>query len=322
MEPDEEVALTSRIRHFCALCGVRKLAADYPASNQGIPILVTCNACLSNVSEHSQKSLLGELEASATCPKRKRESTGRSRPVKKAKKTREPPPSTAECRICAEVKHRDAFPKPTPNPKGFSGPPRNVLDIPSDCASHLCVRKANKSGPICKDCIGKSLAGSLSFKPADRLGCPDEKCGLSWGATEYILKYLSTEDFSIYCGKLFNTFVATNKHMHFCVNPECALAGIVDTLVSGNRGFPHMECFECKTRQCANCKSPWHKDQTCQQYQLAHGEKARSKEEKDSLKQLVKDGARRCTHCAMAILKIDGCPNMYCKQLLTRLAAF
>jgi hypothetical protein len=316
-QDSKEVVPSPLIRQSCALCGLRKLEAEYPISENGSSILVTCNECLRNVDAGSQQTLLEGIEATGRS-KRKRESTTRRLPVKKAKKTREPPAETAECRVCADIKHRDDFPKPTKKPKSslnpFSRPVEpKVLDIPASCASHLCIRKANKAGPICKECIGKSLAGSLSYKSANDVGCPDEKCGQAWDTTDYVVHYLSTEDFTTFSDKLFDTYIKTNKRMYLCKNSSCQGGGIVDMYASANKGFPNMECPECKMRQCFNCGVPWHANQTCQEYQLEH--QKRSKEEEESLKSLAKEGARRCTHCAYAVIKIDGCPNMHCEWL-------
>jgi hypothetical protein len=306
----EDVVASPGIRQSCVLCGLRKLAAEYPTSDTGTSILVTCNDCLANIDSDSQQALLKGIE---TRPKRKRAPSAGNHRVKKAKKTRELPAETTECRVCADTKHRDDFPKPTPKPKlslyRFPLPKSKVLDIPAGCASHLCIRKTNKAGPICKECIGKSLAGSLSFKSASQVGCPDEKCRKPWDATEYITQYLSTEDFTAFSERLFDSFTKTNKRMFMCKNSSCNGGGIVDMRATANKGFPNMECPECKMRQCFNCQVPWHADETCQEHQLKH---KRTKEDEGSLRALAKEGARRCTHCAYAVIKIDGCPNMHC----------
>jgi hypothetical protein len=309
------------IKQSCALCGSRKLVTGYPVSKaKGTPILVTCNQCLDNINEKSRTDLLEAVEIEAPRPKRKREFSGRTAIPKRVKTVK--PVQTAECRICSEFKRLNEFPKPTAKPRvpklnkryWMPPPPKpKVMDVPAECAEHLCARKTNQSGPICKECIGNSLAGSLSYKSADKVGCPDENCGNSWDAIEYVVKYLSAEDFTTYSEKLFKTYIATNKRMYYCINESCGAGALVEPTLSVNKGFPNMECVECKTRQCVNCKSTWHVDQTCQQYQLKNGDKRQSNAEYKVMRSLVKQGARRCTHCAYAVIKIDGCPNMFCK---------
>jgi hypothetical protein len=305
-------------RRTCLVCGSRKLAEAYPVSiDTGNPILVTCSTCLGNLTAGGHREIVAEIGTYRLGSKRKAEETDTDSPPKKRKKaskkhTRAPPPTSAECRFCTEVKDIGDFPIPTKRVSKTKPwlPHPPAQDIPASCALHLCVRKSNRAGPVCKACIGASLTGSLSYKHAEQIGCPDEKCATPWNSVDYVRKYLSNEDFTAYSEKLFTTFVATNQQMLWCI--KCEEGGLVEARVSANRGFPQMECHKCEARLCANCKSAWHKDQTCQEYQLSR-DGAMSKEETVSLKSLAKLGARRCPHCAYGVLKIDGCPNMICR---------
>lgn len=317
-------------KRACALCGLRKLADEYPlAQDRASRILITCSDCLDNIPLADHREVLDTLQTHDRVDlKRKRPARAAGEAVtapsrKKAK--RAPPPTHAECRICTETKALNEFPQPSLKPKapplnpwGSPGPlpvPPKARDIPHDCAAHLCARKTNKSGPICKECITSSLSASMSYKQADQLGCPDENCGKPWDSVQYIIKYLSNEDFTAYGEKLFGTYMATNRKVIYCPNPSCSTGGILDEASTARRGLPQMECSECATRFCANCKVPWHKDQTCQEYQISMLEDDKSDEIK-SLKELQKLGARRCPHCAYGVVKIDGCPNMFCKCVL------
>lgn len=323
-----DTANTKPTRKSCAVCGTRKLTDQYPlAKDKKSRILVTCNECLINVTGTDKQGVLREAEVNNRAfLKRKRSIDDEDliAPTKKAKKgkeQREPPATTAECRICTDTKDLKDFPKATAALRKTATywnrpPPPPTKDIPASCAAHLCVRKSNKVGPVCKECIGNSLAGSLSYKHAEELGCPHENCGKAWDAIQYISQYLSIEDFTSYSEKLFKTYTATSKTVAYCVNTDCNAVGIVDESLTARRGLPQLECPECKTRFCINCKVAWHKDQTCQEYQLTKPEEDKSPEEIKSLKEMVKLRARRCPHCAYAVVKTDGCGNMICKYFV------
>ena len=63
---------------------------------------------------------------------------------------------------------------------------------------------------------------------------------------------------------------------------------------------------------CVSCNVEWHKGQNCQEYRWANVDDAKSKEELQALKNLQKQGARRCPHCSLAVIKDGGCPSMWC----------
>jgi hypothetical protein len=225
----------------------------------------------------------------------------------------------ANCRICLEVKTVSEFPKAPngklelPNPRILHyQPPRSVPgDVPLSCVNHLTVHRKNKQGPVCKECITKSLSASLDFKPAEKLGCLDEKCDALWDSTDHITRYLSKEEFSRYSELLFQTYVTTSKMLRYCPNKDCCVPAFADPM---RPGYPQLECFDCKKRHCMNCNVEWHKDMTCQEYRLKNVDEAQSKEEIRSLKWLQKKKARRCPHCSLAVIKDGGCPSMICKN--------
>jgi hypothetical protein len=252
---------------------------------------------------------------------RKRKRRGEDYPLKlkKARKASTGPvvkPTEANCRICLEDKARSEFPKAPPKTKynRYWPPPRLTPgDVPQSCVTHLTIHGRNKKGPVCKECIGNSLSASLDLKPAEQLGCLDENCNAVWDSTDHVTRYLETGDLTRYSELLLQTFVVTNKMIRHCINKDCGVPALVDTT---RPGYPQLECYECKARQCMNCEVAWHTDMTCQEYRLNNVDEARSKEEITTLKVLQKQKARRCPHCSLAVIKDGGCPSMICKHVL------
>jgi hypothetical protein len=247
--------------------------------------------------------------------------TKKSRRISTAATSRSQQPKEANCRICLEDKAVSEFPKPpngkfhktNPNLLYFQPPQPVAGDVPLSCVEHLTVDRKNKQGPVCKECIANSLSASLDLKPAEQIGCLDENCNAVWDSTDHVTRYLSSEDFLRYSELLFQTFVATNKMVKYCINKDCNAPALVDTT---RPGYPQLECFECKKRHCMNCAVEWHTDMTCQEYRLKNVDEAQSKEEIDTLKVLQKQKARRCPHCSLAVIKDGGCPSMICKHFL------
>ena len=207
------------------------------------------------------------------------------------------------------------FPKPPPKPK--AGTPWwkwSLGEVPPTCVPHLTINKQNKAGAVCKSCITASLSASIELRGAERVGCLDEQCDVVWDSTDYVIKYLSNEDFTKFSEALFETWVKTNKQLKQCIKEGCEATALAETRTAG---YPQMECAECNTRVCVACQVVWHKGQTCQEYRFSHVEEARSKEEIKALKSLQKQGAKRCPHCSLAVVKDGGCPSMFCKPFST-----
>ena len=68
-------------------------------------------------------------------------------------------------------------------------------------------------------------------------------------------------------------------------------------------------CPKCFTASCSDCRTEFHFDETCTQYQT------RMVEDKDVEaleKWMEKEGAKRCTSCNAVVQKLVGCDNMQC----------
>jgi len=104
------------------------------------------------------------------------------RKVTKAPKPRAPPPTHYTCRICAEEQPISSFIKWFPRSRDLR---RMKADIPYACVRHLCRSPRHKNDPVCRTCIGASMAAKLDLTGARTLGngCLEPGCGTSWGWT-------------------------------------------------------------------------------------------------------------------------------------------
>lgn len=320
---DDEAVEAPVLRHRCVVCNARKHAHDFPFNaDTATRVLVACSDCAGNTIDGNRR---GETPAPVTeqeapvmntrTRKRKRASREdyplrkKARTIAKSKAPRQLRPRIITCRICIEEKPIEDFVKTPPKPKGglpwWRAPPG---DVPPRCVEHLAANnRKNKSGAICKACISATLLASIEIKGAERLGCPDEKCNQIWDSTDYVSKYLTNDEFATYSEALFDTWSKTNRQLKQCVNPECGQLALIDQQTAG---FPHVQCVHCEKHMCVSCKTPWHEGQTCTEYRWANVDDAKSKEEIKALKNLQKQGAKRCPHCSLAVIKDGGCPSV------------
>ncbi|KAF2397347.1 hypothetical protein EJ06DRAFT_584309 [Trichodelitschia bisporula] len=315
--------------HRCVVCHSRKPADEFPRGlNGNTHITITCHTCLGQVS--NTRELLSELgrsmrtrpmtrtstaavdgdsERAQRAHKRKREDFPLAPPKKR--KPSVPLPTYATCLVCDEEKEASAFPSRRIQRGWYmKSDIAKGGDCPNSCMNHLGFTRSTfrwRTAPTCKACITMWLTASLD-SGAVNLSCPDERCRQKW-APEIVQIYLDQRSFDFYCDDAFTTWVAEQRDMVHC--PKCN-----ELQISGveRAGYPHMECASCHERLCVICKVPWHKDMTCQDWYLAHASDAQKEEEKELIKSLVAEGARRCPHCALAVVKDGGCPSMRCTR--------
>ncbi|KIW07694.1 uncharacterized protein PV09_01632 [Verruconis gallopava] len=304
---------------------------DFPLDDEsGNRVLITCTECIGNelrgVRHERTRRAEGEdvVEPLPPDPPRKRRRVPREDHPWRRKKARtaiKPQAqqqrlrkTSATCRICIEEKPLSDFPNPGPTvqraiKRGILWHTIPLGDVPPRCVDHLTVNRNNKSGPVCRECIGASLLASIDLKGADRVGCPDENCDQLFDPIHYVAKYLSSSDFNAYSEKLFDTWRKVNKMLQECINPDCRATVLIE---SNTPGYPHVQCVYCKMHICVSCRVEWHRGQTCVEYRWEHVDDAKSKAEIQALKNLQKQGARRCPHCSLAVIKDGGCPSMWC----------
>ena len=88
----------------------------------------------------------------------------------------------------------------------------------------------------------------------------------------------------------------------------CPTAGC-NYMCSYDKNEFHLECPMCKKSYCLQCKTEWHKDMTCQEYQ-----RTVNKEENDAkFEEYVKGSKlKQCPKCKRWVEKISGCNHIQC----------
>ncbi|KAF2119869.1 hypothetical protein BDV96DRAFT_628485 [Lophiotrema nucula] len=232
----------------------------------------------------------------------------RRKPKSANPRPRAPPPTHFTCRICADEQPVENFIKwlPRSHYRGY------VLrhEIPFTCVAHLARNPRRKQiDPVCKTCIGQSMAAQMETLGARKVGqgCLEPECYARWDLT-FIMKYFPLDKLETYNEGMMKVWLDDAKTMK-CVKEGCDGMGLVDPFAAG---YPQVSCPSCRTRMCVSCNIPWHAGITCADYAARHVHQKMSDPEKETLKIMQEKDGKRCPNCFIVIEKDGGCDSMYC----------
>lgn len=184
------------------------------------------------------------------------------------------------------------------------------------CYWHISPTGRDFNGEaVCIECIKAYITIRFRERGLEGLNCIIRGCnhrsgfsGRDW--REVALGYLPPELHAQFFEQSIRSFMS-KEQTWTCPN-GCDTSGVT-VQPNATPGYPHVECTSCSGRFCAGCKVAWHKDQTCQQYQLEHPT-ALTDDERTVIENLAKLGARRCPVCQFIIIKEGGCSHINCEQ--------
>jgi hypothetical protein len=237
-------------------------------------------------------------------------------PKRKPKKDSKPRASPAihfTCRICVSSLPRDSFIRWVPL-KRWHGKP---LDAPLPCIRHLAPSPYRRIiDPVCKTCIGSTMAARLDMLGARRVGsgCVEPGCSEEW-PWEMILKYFPSSKLEAFNLASFEHW-RTDTDLFNCLASDCSFTGLLDPNAPG---YPQVECpvSTCRARSCATCLTPWHVDQTCAEVKSAALIAQMSNPEKETLALMQSKDGKRCPNCQLVVEKDGGCSSMFCSGTFT-----
>jgi len=88
----------------------------------------------------------------------------------------------------------------------------------------------------------------------------------------------------------------------------CPTAGC-NYMCSYDKNEFHLNCPKCKKEYCLQCKTEWHKNMTCQEYQ-----RSKNKDENDAKFEEYAKGSKlkQCPKCKRWVEKVSGCDHIKC----------
>ena len=133
--------------------------------------------------------------------------------------------------------------------------------------------------------------------------CPDIKCKKPVSVDT--LKCLLTEKMmNLFYERTFKHHTETNKDMAYCLTPDCKYVFIFD---DKDKEF---KCPECAKHYCLKCKYPFHKGQTCKEYEVHN---TVTEADRKFLRYVRRRGFKQCYECEFWVAKTYGCNHMTCR---------
>ncbi|KAJ9636814.1 hypothetical protein H2199_007808 [Coniosporium tulheliwenetii] len=192
------------------------------------------------------------------------------------------------CSICAHKKPSDSFPN------------AESTNIPPSCRGCLGV----ESYRICYACVSNwtsETAAKYAGRSPEDIACL--ACGDTW-PYEYVKMHLSGNDIDRYEARLLRYALQDDLNLRWCPAGDCGAGYIHERNTDRCR---KITCGNCGVASCYHCEIVWEARHDCKQ----HRDREMSPE---TLKSLQDQKARQCPHCKIAVIKIDGCSDMYCES--------
>ncbi|KAI1214172.1 uncharacterized protein F4807DRAFT_117371 [Annulohypoxylon truncatum] len=153
---------------------------------------------------------------------------------------------------------------------------------------------------ICKECVGAWIASSMDTVTWDRLKCPECPQLLKY---ENVRAFATREVFERYDKLAVKAFLSNIPDFIWCLNPRCDSGQIYQA------GCERARCHECKHSLCVRHNVPWHKGETCEEYEKRT--RRQRKNDKASEKH-VKEITKPCPGCDRNVHKYTGCDHVTC----------
>jgi len=153
----------------------------------------------------------------------------------------------------------------------------------------------------CNNCHLDNIKTKLIDNILD-IHCMFENCPIQY-QFEDIRTFADATTWEAYDEKKRNAILVNELGGFSCVNSEC------DSILLASDEENIVVCPYCKTKQCSICKTKWHSNQTCLEFQtkLMHNKEYAENEN------FIRNNAKRCPKCKIAGIKEAGCDHMTCK---------
>jgi hypothetical protein len=182
------------------------------------------------------------------------------------------------------------------------GDSKDPFDFPAKPPTKTCAHRSQ----TCTDCLQSWMASEIDGKGASGIICPE--CPEKLSALD-VERAASPETYKTYDTLLLREALGSDADFAWCLSPSCGSGQINEA----NNNF--MDCASCGYKQCLKHRIPWHKGETCEQYEYrTSGQQAKDEEEKTN--KMIDEVSRKCPgkNCGWRIQKTEGCDHMTCRK--------
>ncbi|KAI1480187.1 hypothetical protein F4774DRAFT_379954 [Daldinia eschscholtzii] len=186
-------------------------------------------------------------------------------------------PPTETCMVCSDEKRVSEMP--------------NRKRITAAC---------EHDATTCKECVGLWIASSMERTAWDRLKCPECPQLLKY---EDVRAFASREIFDRYDMLATKALLSSIPEFMWCLNPGCESGQIHPA------GCSKVRCQGCKRNLCIRHGVPWHKGETCDEYEKRT---RRQRKNDEASEKHIKEMSKPCPGCNRNIHKYTGCDHVTC----------
>ncbi|OMP86737.1 putative RING finger protein, partial [Diplodia seriata] len=161
----------------------------------------------------------------------------------------------------------------------------------------------------CGECAQAWIASGLESKGWDQIKCPEEGCEAFLGHAD-VSQLADRATFQRYDSLATRAHLSTLPNFRWCLSANCK-SGQIHEDASG----PIFTCMGCTKQFCTHHEIPWHRGETCEQYDQRASCERQAKEDR-ATKRLLKKMTKQCPgkNCGWTIEKNLGCDHMTCRQ--------
>ncbi|KAH6620068.1 hypothetical protein C7974DRAFT_225695 [Boeremia exigua] len=177
---------------------------------------------------------------------------------------------------------------------------RLVSRFPTHPPTARCVHNAD----VCRRCLRTWIDTSFADRVWDEIDCPVCSQRLAY---EDVREFAPSEIFRRYKKLSTKAALEAIPGFHWCLTRGCKSGQVIRT------GTSKFCCVNCKNTHCIEHNMPWHKRETCKEFDYRTNRKLK-KEEEIASKKWLKEKAKRCPGCKRPIEKANGCDHMTCSK--------
>ncbi|KAF2270912.1 hypothetical protein CC78DRAFT_5996 [Lojkania enalia] len=189
-------------------------------------------------------------------------------------------PSKKDCIVCTNSRSLRHFPKRPPT----AG----------------CTHEIN----TCKSCLRSWIQSEFESKMFDQIGCPECAIQMQY---EDIQEFAPSQVFRRYDRLSTKATLEAIPGFRWCMAKNCKSGQVHE------EATPRFRCLACKASHCIAHNIPWHKGETCAEYDYRTDGKIK-KAENEASRKLIKETAKKCPGCKWYIQKNYGCDHMTCSK--------
>ncbi|MCJ1246898.1 hypothetical protein MMC30_004109 [Trapelia coarctata] len=228
----------------------------------------------------------------AAAPSKKRKTPSeRSEPGRPSKRPRK--------RLQARTTLKTATPEANTTTKPTALTPPEDIPLPNLPECNVCWETEKEYIQTCShpaltytECLRNHLTASFSSKHIDQINCPDLDCSELWTFGQ-IKGFATAEQQATFRERKREA----DPNFRRCLNPKGCESGKIYRVGRARK----IACKGCVFEMCFSHRTPWHKVQTCNQYDAQEAKRLQQEEKKTAV--IVKP----CPSCNVDIQKISGC---------------